>query len=91
MCLERQIVRPHQVTIFCSLVALGDVVIDLRHDGLLIGRELALGDVAQVGVGALQKLVGGCRAVDRVVVSDHWRNLALVGVCICAAFRQSGS
>ena len=76
MCLERQIMRPDQVSFFRCLAALGNVIVDLRDDGLLVGRELALGDVAQVGIGALQKLVGGCRTMDRLIVRDHGRNLA---------------
>ena len=87
MRLQCQIVRSHQVAIFCGLVTLRYVVVDLGHDGLLVGRELALGDVAQVGVGALQELAGGRGAVDGLVMRNDGRDLPGASVGIRVAFR----
>ena len=80
--------RPDQVSFFRGLAALGNVIVDLRDDRLLVGRELALGDVAQVGIGTIEELAGRCCAVDGLVVRDDWRNLPGSGVGIGVAFRD---
>lgn len=82
--------RSHQVAVFGGLAALGDVVVDLGHGGLLVGRELALGEVAQVGVGAFQELVSRRRAMDSLVVRDTWRNLTWIRMRIRGAIRSAG-